>query len=137
MIVIDASALAKYLMGEEGWTKVSEYIKDERPLYSVDHVVKECANALWKHTYLTKRIRPPLAVKLFEGLLGLIETRVIILEEESKYIKRALEIALGYGITIYDALYIAQAERIGELITSDEKQSRVASLMGITVHYIE
>ncbi len=68
MIVIDASALAKYLMGEEGWTKVSKNIKGKRPLYSVDHVVRECANALWRHTYLTKRIQPSLAVKLFEGL---------------------------------------------------------------------
>ena len=41
MVVIDTSALAKYVLHEEGWARVSWYIRHRRPLASVDHVPKE------------------------------------------------------------------------------------------------
>ena len=62
MIVIDASALAKYLLREEGWTRVSRYVRERRPLYTVDHALKECANAVWKHTRLKGLIDSATAV---------------------------------------------------------------------------
>ncbi len=43
--------------------------------------------------------------------MRLVETQVIITEQEDRYVKRALEIALSHGVTVYDALYIAQAEK--------------------------
>ncbi len=46
MIVIDASTLVKYLLREDGWIRVSQYIRERRPLYTVDHALKECANAV-------------------------------------------------------------------------------------------
>lgn len=46
MIVVDASALIKYLLHEDGWEQVSIYLRERRPLYTVDHVLKECSNAI-------------------------------------------------------------------------------------------
>ena len=46
MIVIDASSLAKYVLHEENWEKVGKFIKKRRPLYSIDHIIKEVGNAL-------------------------------------------------------------------------------------------
>jgi len=40
------------------------------------------------------------ALKLFQAFLRLIETGVIILEPELKYVQQALEIALREGITL-------------------------------------
>ncbi len=57
MIVIDASALTKYVLHEEGWEAVSTYIKGAKPLYSVDHFVKEVGNAIWRYSYLRKTIK--------------------------------------------------------------------------------
>jgi predicted nucleic acid-binding protein len=37
---------------------------------------------------------------------------------------------------VYDALYIAQAENYGEILTSDEKQGEIARKLGIKVHKI-
>lgn len=48
MIVVDASALAKYLLREEGWEEVSRYVRTMRPLYSLEHVLKEVTNAVWR-----------------------------------------------------------------------------------------
>uniref|UniRef100_A0A7J3X6D8 PIN domain-containing protein n=1 Tax=Thermofilum pendens TaxID=2269 RepID=A0A7J3X6D8_THEPE len=136
MIVVDASALAKYVLREEGWEAVAGYLRRARPLYSVDHVLKEVANALWKHVHLAKAIDAGTALELCRALGRLAETGVIVLENELKYLGRALEIALEYGLTVYDALYVAQAEKYGELLTSDEEQGRVAGSFGITVHRV-
>jgi len=39
-------------------------------------------------------------------------------------------------LTVYDALYVAQAEKLGELLTSDREQGRVAEKLGATVHLV-
>ena len=61
---------------------------------------------------------------------------MIVLENELKYLDRAFEIALEHGLTVYDALYVAQAEKLGELLTSDEEQGEVASALGIAVYLV-
>lgn len=135
MIVIDASALAKYILHEEGWEEVSRYVRKMKPLYSIDHVLKEVVNAVWKHT-MKNIILPEIAIQLYGSLEKLAKSQVIVLEDELTYIRRAVEIALRYGITIYDALYIAQAEKYGELLTSDEKQGSIARELGIRLHML-
>ena len=137
MIVVDASALAKYLLREEGWMQVSTYVRERRPLYTVDHVVKEVANALWKHAYLRRLISSDAAFKLLEGLTQLIKAQVIVVELEDAYLKRALELAFSTGVTVYDTLYLAQAEKHGELLTSDKRQAKAAEQLGIKVYYVE
>jgi predicted nucleic acid-binding protein len=135
VIVIDASALAKYILHEEGWEEVSRYVRKMKPLYSIDHVLKEVVNAVWKHT-MKNIILPEIAIQLYGSLEKLAKSQVIVLEDELTYIRRAVEIALRYGITIYDALYIAQAEKYGELLTSDEKQGSIARELGIRLHML-
>ena len=46
MIVVDASALAKYILREEGWKGVGSFIKEKKPLYSLNHLIKEVGNAI-------------------------------------------------------------------------------------------
>jgi len=137
VIVIDASALTKYVLHEDGWDKVSKCLREMRPLYSVDHVLKECCNAIWRHTYIKKLINSTTALELLRRLLRLVQSQVIVLEPEAMYLNRALEISLNSGLTIYDALYIAQAEKYGELLTFDEKQAETAKSMGITICYLK
>ncbi|RLE80932.1 MAG: hypothetical protein DRJ52_05280 [Thermoprotei archaeon] len=67
MIVVDASALVKYVLHEEKWDVVGAYVRKMRPLYSIDHVVKEVGNAIWKHCYLRKIIAVDEAVKLYQA----------------------------------------------------------------------
>ncbi len=54
MIVIDASALIKYVLYEENWEVVATYIREKKPLYSIDHIIKEAGNAIRK-TLLHKK----------------------------------------------------------------------------------
>ena len=67
--VIDSSVLAKYLLKEEDWERVSP-ILHERP-YSLSLAVKETVNALWKRVYLLKDISVEKAFLLLEDLLDI------------------------------------------------------------------
>jgi predicted nucleic acid-binding protein len=51
VIVIDASVLASFLRKEPGWEKLVNYIKNG---ISVDLIVKEVNNILWKDIMLEK-----------------------------------------------------------------------------------
>jgi predicted nucleic acid-binding protein len=52
---------------------------------------------------------------------SLIDAKIIIIEEEERYIEKAFDIALTNQLTIYDALYVSQALRWGKLLTSDKQ----------------
>jgi len=136
VIVVDASALAKYILREEGWEGVGSFIKEKKPLYSLDHLIKEVGNAIWKHCHLRKLIRREDALELYHGLVKLVDAGVIVLEPEGRYMESAMQIALRYGITLYDSLYLAQAQELGELLTSDKKQADVAFQLNLKVHLI-
>lgn len=135
MMVLDASALAKYVLREDGWTKVREKLEEET--LSIDHVVKEVASAIWRKAIVLRLEPLDAALKRFQVLMRLVKEGVIRLESELKYIDMAFGIAVKEGITVYDALYIAQAKTLGaRLITSDREQARVAEKLGVKVYYI-
>jgi len=100
---------------------------------SVDHVIKEFYNAVWKATYLMKTLDRESAhnvIKLFNTYLK----KNGVLVSEAKHINEAFHTALEKGVPIYDALYIALA--IGErapLLTLDEKQRSTGLELGIRV----
>ena len=131
--MVDASALAKYLLREEGWRSVERYL--ERGVYSVSYVVKEVANAVWKHSVVHGRIDASLALELYRVLKMLIGD-VVVLEPQENYLDEAVRIAFENSVTVYDALYIAQALSKGELLTADTRQARVARMLGVVVHEV-
>ena len=50
----------------------------------------------------------------------------------------ALRIAINYRVTVYDALFIAQAKAKGAiLVTADEKQHNTARSMGVESELVE
>ncbi|MGC8583015.1 MAG: type II toxin-antitoxin system VapC family toxin [Thermoproteus sp.] len=129
MIVVDASALSAFLLKEPGWRTISRYIARST---SVDLVVKEAANAVWK-AHMRGLVDRGAALKLLEILLSLVE-RNIELEPEAAYLPDAFRLALDLRITVYDALYIAQAlRRRAPLLTLDERQAEAAARSGVDV----
>jgi len=126
--VVDASAVVAFFLREEGWENLKPYMKRG---FSVDHVVKEFYNAVWKATYLYKTLDYESMQKVLELFNSYIENN-LILEPEKKYIDKALNIALEAGITIYDSLYIALAlDKKTPLLTLDKKQRDTALRLGI------
>ncbi len=130
MRAVDASALAKYLLREEGWEKVEDLLL--LGAYSLDLAVKEVANAIWKHHVLRGVISREQALEVYRALRRLAE-EALILEPQSIYMDEAFSIAIGEGVTVYDALYIAQARARGGLLTADNRQAAVAERLGVKV----
>lgn len=128
-IVIDSSALAKFLLKEEGWDRVREIII-KRP-YTLELAVKEVANAIWRRVSLLKDINIEKAITLLNDLLEL-KKKLLIIEPQDIYIKQAFEIAVKEKITIYDALFMAQASmKQATLISSDKEQCEIAEKLDI------
>ncbi|MBS7248498.1 MAG: type II toxin-antitoxin system VapC family toxin [Candidatus Jordarchaeales archaeon] len=136
MIAIDASSLAKFLLKEKGWSNVRSLLETRSPLYSVDLIVKEVSNVLWKHAKVTKVIDEARAHLLFKALMELVKGEVIVLEPEVNYLERAYVISLTENVAVYDSLYIALAEKLGELATSDRVQAGIAAKHGVKTLFI-
>lgn len=135
MIVIDASALAKYILREQGWRDVESRMVEG--VHSLDLVVKEVVNTIWRHSIKLKRIEGDVAKEVFNVLMMLIKEKVILLDSQDKYIEQAFDLSLSHDITIYDALYIAQAKHIeAKLLTSDRYQAEVAERVKVETLFI-
>ncbi|MHA1506728.1 MAG: type II toxin-antitoxin system VapC family toxin [Candidatus Asgardarchaeia archaeon] len=134
MIVIDASSLAKYILREENWKEVRNYLTGGA--YSIELALAEVSNAIWKHHILYRKISRDEAWIMFDALKK-IKENVVIFEPFEDYLKNAMEIAIDENIPVYDALYLAQTKKYGSLLTSDEKQWEIAKKLGIKAKYIE
>jgi predicted nucleic acid-binding protein len=128
VIVIDASILVKFILKEEGWNKIADFLK--AGTISVDLVIKETVNAIWKRV-MRKEISLEDAKRMFEAMKGILNKAVII-ENEMDHIDEAFKISIKQNITVYDSLYIAFAKKKKlELLTADEMQAQAATLEGV------
>ncbi len=80
----------------------------------------ECLNVIWKHTNLLKDLDPKEASFAIEDLTKLYDDLSITPTRELKDL--AMQIAISENITVYDALFIAGAQKINaSLYTADKK----------------
>lgn len=129
MTVVDASVLIAFFLREEGWRDIAAYMVQT---ISVDHALKEFYNALWKSVSIRKLVNPNDIVEILNIFHSYVEKNMLI-EPETKYLDKAFKISLNYGITVYDALYIAQALEHGKpLLTLDQKQRETARKLGLS-----
>ena len=134
MIVIDTSALCKFLLKEEGWRGVIPYLHPESDAHAVEMLLTECANVIWKNIRIYKNFDREDGEKLLSALELLVDKGVITIEENRKYLRRAFEVSVEHGIAVYDALFIAQARELNAtLVTCDEKQGKIAEKLGVSV----
>ena len=133
MIVIDASSLAKYILREDNWKKVREYLFNDP--CSITLILAEVSNAIWKQRVIRQEISAEEATVMLDALRE-IHSNILFLEPLENYLEEALRISMSEKITVYDSLYIAQAKKYGELITSDNKQGFIAKKMNINVKII-
>ena len=86
----------------------------------MDIALAECLNVIWKHTNLFKDLDPKEASLAIEDLTKLYDDLSITPTRELK--DQAMHIAITQNITVYDALFIAAAQKINAtLYTADKK----------------
>ena len=130
MTVIDASALAIFVLKEDGWKEVAEYLKAGTS--SADHVVKEVANAVWKRFRRGAASREEVEIML--KVLKKITEKSVKIVDDLEYMDEAIKITFNQNITIYDSIYIAIAKKNGlKLLTADESQATAAKAENVEV----
>ncbi len=139
--VVDASVGIKLFVEEPG-SDVADRLFGElanNPLarfYVPDLFFVECANILWK--YVRRYGYPPENARQDVADLRAL---ALLTVSTADLIGPALELALTYDITTYDASYAALARQLSlPLITADERLARKLTGAGIQVqvlYYIE
>jgi len=100
--------------------EITNFLKKGYSLYTVDIALAECLNAIWKHTNLLKDLSPKEASLAIEDLTKLYDDLVIAPTRELK--DQAMHIAITQNIPVYDALFIAAAQKTSAtLLTADKK----------------
>jgi predicted nucleic acid-binding protein len=101
-------------------SEVTNFLKKGYILCSVDIALAECLNVIWKHTTLLKDLEPKEASLAIEDLTKLYDDLAITPARELK--DEAMHIAISQNITVYDALFVAAAQKMNDaLYTADKK----------------
>jgi predicted nucleic acid-binding protein len=117
-LVVDASVAVKWYVPEIDSEKASALLVTEDRLIAPDLLVAEFGNILWK-----KVGRGELTVQEVEGIVdAFVSTGPIIAHPSHLLLRPAVDIAITFQRTVYDALYLALAvAEQGRLITADER----------------
>lgn len=125
--VVDTSVCIKYFIADPLTAKVNQLFghlaNPQTEIYVPDLFYIECANALWKYVraklYTASEVQADLAtLKAFP--LHVVSTVDLMAD--------AVTMALNYGISAYDASYVALSQQVGAtLLTLDGKLVRALS----------
>jgi predicted nucleic acid-binding protein len=83
-------------------------------------VVYEVTNAIWKHEHLLKDVENgKLYVSIFYGLIEAGKIKILTPNEE--LMQESYSIAKRQGITVYDAVFVSLAIKLGLTLKSYDK----------------
>ena len=124
--VLDSSVVLKWFRKDEIWRDSAlqmrqTYLDGHMLIYVPDLLIYEIANVL--------RYKPDLTdQQVQEALDSLYDLHIKIVEISQEMIKGAIRLAYSYGITVYDAAFMALAESLkAPFVTADEKLSEKLS----------
>ena len=119
-VCVDASVAVRWLVPEAGHAAALELLDEWREvteLWAPDLLYAECANAL-RRRVASGALSLEDACAMFRELLA-AEFRTLT---EREVAEEALSIAVGAGLTVWDASYVVVARRVGaELWTADRQ----------------
>jgi len=94
VVVVDSSALARYILREEGWEKVRGFLEKDK-VYSLFNAIIEVSNTVWRKAVVYRGEPEDISMKRLQLLQKLVESRVIEFENEIKYLGKAIDIAVA------------------------------------------
>jgi len=105
---------------DEARTHIKESLEKGYTLYTVNMALAEGLNAIWKHVKIHKDLNLEDANSTIQDLTNVYSKLKILTIRE--LCEQASKIAFTYNTTIYDALYVAAAEKVkATLYTADQK----------------
>jgi predicted nucleic acid-binding protein len=122
----------KFFLHEDGWEVVLPWLTTASSPETIDLLVTESANVLWKSTRagLIEKGQVPL---LYSSMELLFTKGPIVLKPAPQFMAEALSIAISLDTPVYNALFIAQAHSChATLVTADHHQALCAKKYGVT-----
>lgn len=120
--VVDASVAIKWYVAEEESLAAAQLLDVLEELLVPDLIFPEIGNILWK-----KIRRGQLPSDKAVAILKLVEQLPMQIHESRTLIDEAFRIAIEFGVTVYDALYLAVATvEDAAFVTADRKLLRLA-----------
>lgn len=128
-MIVDTSVAVKWFVVEDGRDAAVELLTSDVPLLAPDLILVETASAL-RRKVAEGRLPGAGAMaaldELADGPVDLVPTPPLV--------RRAVELADRTGISVYDACFVALADRRGvSLVTADERLARAVRLGGLDV----
>ncbi len=120
-LVIDASVLIKFyipeILSDRAERLLAKVEKKEIDLLAPDLIYPEAGNILWKKQRLKELTRPEV-----EEITDAILLLPLKIEASKSLLTVAVDMAIAYGMTVYDALYLSLAKVYETtMITADRK----------------
>jgi len=116
-VVVDASVVVKWFLPEDRSADARTWLTEEYELLAPDLLWAELGNVLWK-----KQRRGELDHRTATRCLRDLARVPIALHPARPLVHPALELAIRYGITVYDGLYLALAAGNGcRVVTADRR----------------
>jgi len=120
-LVVDASVLIKFyvpeILSDRAERLLAKVEKKDIDLLAPDLIYPEAGNILWKKQRLKELTRSEV-----EEITDAILSLPLKIEPSQSLLPLALDIAVAYGITVYDAVYVSLAKVYETtLITADRK----------------
>ena len=122
----------KFFLPESDWENVLPYLTTASSPESIDLLVTESANVLWKSARagLIEKEQVPL---LYYSMELLFTKGPLNLKPAQQFMAEALSIAISQDTPVYDALFIAKARLDhATLVTADRHQANCAKKSGVT-----
>ena len=121
-LVVDASVLIKFyvpeILSDRTERLLARVEKKEIDLLAPDLIYPEAGNILWKKQRLKELTRPE--VEEITDAMLLLPLKIEV--SKSLLLTVAVDIAIAYGMTVYDALYLSLAKVYETtMITADRK----------------
>lgn len=126
-VVVDASVVLKWVVDEPGTKAALELLDGQDSLHAPDFVLLEVANVLWAKVRRQVLTRPQADVA-WEALAATPLALAVV----AGLIEPARALAFALDLTLYDAVYVALAERRGcPLATADTRLARAMAASGL------
>jgi predicted nucleic acid-binding protein len=134
-LVIDASVAAKWYLPEEHSAEAERLLDEGFLRHAPEALFAEVANVLWKRCHQ----RGEITAEQVGAIRACLEAVPLEVYPTRDLLDDAVAIALETGRTVYDAIYVALADRLGcRLVTADRRlyNALAAGPWSATVHWV-